>query len=290
MTSIPITRHFTDSHGVDITFHEWPVAQAKAVVQLVHGLGEHATRYVDLVRDLNRNGYHVYGSDHRGHGLTGVAMREAGHIAKQGQVGPGGMKAVFTDELELTSIIEAEQPNLPIVLIGQSWGSLIIQRLLDTDSARYSAVVLTGSTVALPGLLPNGGNDKKFVGAGETPLGGEWLSRKDGVAAEFRNDPLNFPESGLEVWGFPNAFKLLGLPKRGIKSTLPILLMAGTEDQLGGERGNTLLQKAFLRAGVRDVQLIIYHGARHEMFHELNYDEVFEDLIKWLDGEFATRS
>jgi len=287
MTELPITRTFTDSYGVEITFYEWPVANPKAIVQLVHGLGEHARRYEDLVRDLNRSGYHVYATDHRGHGQTGVNMRAAGIIKRQGNCGPGGMKAVFTDELELTSIIEGEQPGMPIALVGQSWGSLIIQRLLDTDSNRYAAVVLTGTTLALPGTLPNGGDDSKFVPKGTKPLGGEWLSRKDGVAEAFRNDPFNFPETGVEVWGLPNALRLLGVPRKRINSKLPILQMAGSEDQLGGERGNTLLQKAFVRAGIQDVHFIMYHGARHEVFHEINYDEAFSDFIGWLDERFA---
>jgi alpha-beta hydrolase superfamily lysophospholipase len=78
------------------------------------------------------------------------------------------------------------------------------------------------------------------------------------------------------------------VPKRSIRPELPILLMAGSEDHLGAERGNRMLQKAFMRAGVQDVELIIYHGARHEIFNEINYDEVLSDLVGWLDGEFAT--
>ena len=287
MTSLPIVRTFTDSHGVDITFYEWPVSAPKAVVQLVHGLGEHANRYVHLMKDLNRAGYHVYASDHRGHGQTGVSMRQAGLTQRQGQLGVGGMKAVFTDELELASIIEREQSGVPLVLLGHSWGSLISQRILDTDSARYAAVVLTGSTVALPGVLPNGGDDSKFVEKGTKPLGGEWLSRKPGVAEAFRTDPLNFPETAMAAFGFANCLKLIGVPKRSIRPELPILLMAGSEDHLGAERGNRMLQKAFMRAGVEDVELIVYHGARHEIFNEINYEEVLGDLLGWLDGEFA---
>lgn len=287
MTSLPLVRSFTDSHGVDITFYEWPVSAPKAVIQLVHGLGEHANRYVHLMKDLNRAGYHVYASDHRGHGQTGVSMRQKGLTKRQGELGVGGMKAVFTDELELASIIEREQAGVPLVLLGHSWGSLISQRLLDTDSDRYAAVVLTGSTLALPGILPNGGDDKRFVEKGTKPLGGEWLSRKPGIAEAFRNDPLNFPETAMEAFGFGNCLKLIGVPKKAIRPSLPMLLMAGSEDCLGAERGNLMLQKAFMRAGVEDVGLIVYHGARHEIFNEINYDEVFSDLLAWLDGEFA---
>ena len=290
MTSLPITKTFDDRQGVSITYFEWPVANPKAVVQLVHGLGEHANRYAHLIKDLNSAGYQVYATDHRGHGQTGVAMRAAGLIEKQGQLGPGGMRAVYDDERQLTDLIAAENAGLKIVLLGQSWGSLIIQRLLDADSNRYAAVVLTGSTLALPGTLPNGGNDAKFVPSGAKPLGGEWLSRKPGVAEAFRNDPLNFPETDVKAWGFPNALKLLGTPKRNINANLPILQMAGTDDQLGGERGNTLLQKAFLKAGIKDSKVIIYHGARHEVFNETNYEQVLADLLGWLDQRFGNRA
>jgi alpha-beta hydrolase superfamily lysophospholipase len=66
-----------------------------------------------------------------------------------------------------------------------------------------------------------------------------------------------------------------------------MLLMAGSEDAIGAERGNQLLLKALLRAGVKDVELVIYHGGRHEMFNETNKADVLSDLVEWLDGEFG---
>ena len=67
MTELPIVRTFTDSHGVEITFYEWPVASPRGVVQVAHGLGEHARRYDDFAARLNRAGFTVYADDHRGH-------------------------------------------------------------------------------------------------------------------------------------------------------------------------------------------------------------------------------
>ena len=287
MTALPLIRSFTDVHGVDVTFYEWPVANAHAVVQLIHGLGEHARRYDHVAQALNRAGYAVYASDHRGHGQTGVSMRNQGLTKKQGNLGPGGMKAVFTDELELSSLIEREQPGLPIALIGHSWGSMITQRMLDTDSHRYAAVVLTGSTLLLPGILPAGGFNKRWA---NTPngTGFEWLSRDASVGAAFAKDPLNFPEAAMQAFGIGNVLALIGVPKKTIKPELPILLMAGSEDALGAERGNQLLLKAFLRAGVQDVELIVYHQGRHEVFNEVNKEDVLGDLIAWLDGEFVS--
>ena len=285
MTELPLVRTFTDSHGLEITFYEWPVTKPKAAVQLVHGLGEHARRYDHVAEALNRAGYSVYASDHRGHGLTGLHQREGGLTKNKGNLGNGGMKAVFTDELELSSIIEVENPNLPIALIGHSWGSMISQRILDTDSNRYAAVVLSGSTLLIPGILPSGGFNKKWA---KTPSanGFEWLSRDSAVGAAFAKDPLNFPESAMQVFGLGNTLALIGVPKKSIRSDLPMLLIAGGEDAIGAERGNQMLLKALLRAGVQDVELIIYHEGRHEMFNELNQEDVIGDVIAWLDGEF----
>jgi alpha-beta hydrolase superfamily lysophospholipase len=74
MTELPIQRNFQDALGVKVTFYEWPVANPKAVVQIAHGLGEHARRYDDMAATLNRAGFSVYADDHRGHGQTGLAQ------------------------------------------------------------------------------------------------------------------------------------------------------------------------------------------------------------------------
>jgi alpha-beta hydrolase superfamily lysophospholipase len=74
MTDLPIQRTFKDSSGVEIYFYEWPVATSKAIVQIAHGLGEHARRYDHMAATLNRAGFSVYADDHRGHGQTGLGQ------------------------------------------------------------------------------------------------------------------------------------------------------------------------------------------------------------------------
>jgi alpha-beta hydrolase superfamily lysophospholipase len=111
----------------------------------------------------------------------------------------------------------------------------------------------------------------------------EWLSRDRTVGEAFVKDPLCFGETAIEVFGIANVAGLVSLPSRNLPSDLPILLIAGSEDPLGAERGNTMLLKAFRRAGVQDVTMIIYPEARHEVFNELNKDEVLTDLVAWLE-------
>jgi alpha-beta hydrolase superfamily lysophospholipase len=289
MTALPIVRIYTDAEGIDITFYEWPVAQPKGCVQLVHGLGEHARRYDHLAAALNRAGYSVYADDHRGHGATGLRMTAEGTTKKQGNLGKGGMAAVFEGVCQLSHIIVGENPEEPLVLLGHSWGSMIAQRIFNKYSDEYDGLVLSGSSILIPGVTPSSGFNKKWA---KTPnsTGYEWLSRDEEVGREFLADPKNFPETAIQVFGITNAAKLMGIPSKQIDSHVPILLMAGSDDPLGGEKGNKRLLDAYRKAGVHDVELVVYHDARHEIFNEINKEEVIEDLVAWLDDRLAVHT
>lgn len=289
MTALPIVRIYTDAQGIDITFYEWPVAKPKGCVQLVHGLGEHARRYDHLAAALNRAGFSVYADDHRGHGATGLRMTAEGTTKKQGNLGKGGMSAVFEGVRQLSHIIVGENPEEPLVLLGHSWGSMIAQRIFNKYSDEYDGLVLSGSSILIPGVTPSSGFNKKWA---KTPnsSGYEWLSRDEEVGREFLADPKNFPETAIQVFGITNAAKLMGIPSKQIDSHVPILLMAGSEDPLGGEKGNKRLLDAYRKAGVHDVELVVYHDARHEIFNEINKDEVIADLVAWLDDRLVVHT
>jgi alpha-beta hydrolase superfamily lysophospholipase len=282
MTTLPLIRTFTDDYGIEITFYEWPVADAKAIVQLAHGLGEHARRYDHVAAALNRAGYSVYADDHRGHGVTGANQVKRGQIKRQGNLGKGGMTATFEEVHQLTEMIRAENPSLPIFLLGHSWGSMLAQRILKTHANEYAGVILSGSTLMLPGVVPSAGFNKRWDKEPNS-TGKEWLSRDREVGIRFNADPLIFPETAMEVFGFFEVSKLLGIPSKKLPNEIPVMLIAGGDDPLGGERGNTLLMNAFRKAGVQDVTLIVYPEARHEVFNELNKEEVIADVIEWLN-------
>jgi len=288
MTTLPLVRTFIDAQGIEITFYEWPVAEPRAVVQIAHGLGEHAMRYNHVAASLNRAGYSVYADDHRGHGQTGKRMIERAEIKRMGNLGKGGMSATVAQVFELSELIKTELPNLPIFLLGHSWGSMLAQKILNQSSESYAGAVLSGSTLMLPGVAPTSGFNKKWD---KTPNKStkEWLSSDESVGRDFMKDPLCFGETAIEVFGITNVAGLVSLPSKKISSDFPVLLIAGSEDPLGAERGNMMLAKAFTRAGVKDVTMIIYPNARHEVFNELNKQEVLADLTNWLNASLEAR-
>ena len=282
MTDLPITRVFTDSFGVEISYYVWPIEKPKAVIQIAHGLGEHARRYDHLAKVLNAAGYTVYADDHRGHGVTGANQVASGQTKIMGNLGPGGIKAAFEQVHEFSQLIRKENPGLKFVLIGHSYGSFIAQKLVNQYSHEYDAVVLSGSSLLVPGVLGSGSFNKKWdKEPGAT--GYEWLSRDKQVGLDFVADKHTFYAAAAKVFGPQNAIQLFFTPSSKIKKDLPILLQAGSDDPIGGERGNEMLANTYRnKSELENVTAIIYHDARHEVYNELNKDEVIHDLLGFI--------
>jgi alpha-beta hydrolase superfamily lysophospholipase len=283
MTELPIKRVFIDASNVEIKFYEWPVADPKAVVQIAHGLGEHARRYDQMAAALNRAGFSVYADDHRGHGQTGLGQIERKQIKKLGNLGQGGMDATFKQVLDFSKLIKSENPGKPLIFVGHSWGSFIAQKVINNSSDLYDAVVLSGSALTMPGYLATGDFNKvwkKLPGS----TGYEWLSRDVEVQKKFVADPLTFLAAAMQVFGVANSLKLFGTPSKNVRSDLPILVQVGEADPIGGEYSNKALVEAYRKkAGIQDIELFVYHDARHEIYNELNKDNILQDLIKWIN-------
>ena len=283
MTELPIKRSFNDDFGVEIMFYEWPVAEPKAVIQIAHGLGEHARRYDQMAATLNKAGLSVYADDHRGHGQTGLRQLENKQIKRLGNLGPGGMAATYKQVADFSKLIKAENPNRPLVLLGHSWGSFIAQKIINKYSDIYDAVILSGSALTMPGYLATGDFNKvwkKIPGS----TGYEWLSRDVEIQNKFVEDPLTFLALAMQVFGVKNSLQLFGTPSKEIRRDLPILVQVGEADPIGGEYSNKALVEAYRKnAGIDDIELFVYHECRHEIYNELNKDAIIEDLITWVN-------
>jgi len=284
MTELPIKRSFKDDHGVEIMFYEWPVAEPKAVIQIAHGLGEHARRYDLMAATLNRAGFSVYADDHRGHGQTGVKQLENKQIKRLGNLGPGGMQATYKQVADFSKLIKSENPNRALVLLGHSWGSFIAQKLINKYSDMYDAVVLSGSALTMPGYLATGDFNKvwkKLPGS----TGYEWLSRDVEIQNKFVADPLTFLAAAAQVLGIKNSLQMFGKPSKEIRTDLPILVQVGEADPIGGEYSNKALVEAYRKnAAIDDIELFVYHECRHEIYNELNKEAIIADLVEWINS------
>jgi alpha-beta hydrolase superfamily lysophospholipase len=274
-------RTFVDAKGVTIHYYTWAAAKPNGVVQLVHGLGEYATRYEALAQALVAAGYSVYADDHRGHGRTGVEQH-LGNMKRLGKLGPGGLRATIEEVRQLTAIIRSENSGLPVAILGQSWGSLMIQDILNHYADDYDAAILTGTAYRQPGSMNAGNLNAKHKHLGTT--GSEWLSRDTAVSQAFLEDPLTFYADTLKLFGLADGLRLFGVPTKHIGKDIPLLIAIGSDDSLGGEKSvRSLAERYISRSRLSDVEVIVYDGARHEIFNETNKDEVITDLVAWLD-------
>ena len=273
--------HITDSHGVDIFYHRWPAqGSPRLALHLVHGLGEHLFRYQHVIDHLTSNAVEVWGHHQRGHGLTGQ-KQWGDDVSRWGRLGPGGMEAVLDNTATITKMARQEHPDIPVVFLGHSWGSLVGQILLNRGGASLlDGVVFTGTSYRMPGFMNSGDLNAKHKHLGDT--GAEWLSRDVAVQEAFFADPWTFEAKTLKLFGVKDSAKLLGRPQP-VGKDLPLLLMVGTDDSLGGEKGTRKLADAYRRAGgLSNITVKVYDGARHEVFNETNKDDVLADLTSWL--------
>lgn len=271
---------FVDAHGVEIVYSTWRAGRPKGIVQIAHGVGEHSLRYERLAQELVRAGWTVVANDHRGHGRTGLGQWDGDH-AKLGRLGVGGLRAAIDVVEQMTTVARQETPGVPLVLFGQSWGSLMAQRILNTSSESYDGVVLSATAYRLPGWMNGGDLNKRHAALGPTRF--EWLSRDRAVVDAFDADPLTVDADVMGLFGLPDTLRLLGVPRRGIPHDVPVLLQVGSDDSLGGPRSVEKLAAAYRRrGGLTDVVVQVYEGARHEIYNETNRDEVVADLVAWL--------
>jgi alpha-beta hydrolase superfamily lysophospholipase len=274
-----------------IVYYRWPaVAATRAVVQIAHGLGEHALRYAHVAAFLNDAGFTVYANDHRGHGRTAESPDSYGDF------GNSGWDAVVADAVEFTRIIKRREPGLPVFLLGHSMGSFVAQQYILDDSALIAGCVLSGS--AAPDLIAHlveevGASGLEALNTpfepARTPF--DWLSRDQAAVDAYVADPacgFNMSERARE--STKNAWERAsdGEQLKRIRSDLPIYILAGDADPVNQnlEALKPVAQR-YRAAGVADVTERYYAGGRHEMFNEINRDEVMQDLLVWLQRILA---
>jgi len=289
MTAQPQTTPLSTPDGTKITVYTWPASQPHGVLQVTHGMGEHALRYAELAERLNVAGWTVVAQDHRGHGASASSEESLG------QIGAEGWTALVSDIDVVRDHAIEQAAGVPFVLFGHSMGSFAVQQYLPANSAQLDGVVLTG-TAALdllePALDLDAPLDLAMFNAPFAPARTDfdWLSRDPDRVDAYIADPLT--GFGLDVDATKALFagaRFLADPDAfdQVRSDLPVHIAVGEADPVNA--GLALAQPVVDRyraAGLTDVEYTVYPGARHELTNETNRDEFATDLIRWLDARY----
>ena len=296
--------YFDSLGGGRIHACRWtPEGEIKAVVQIGHGIAEHAMRYEDFAGFLNSRGILVVAEDHMGHGLS----------MKTGTQGyfDGGWFTAAADCHKLTELTMEEYPNVPYILYGHSMGSFLARTLLTEypDSGIAGAIIcgtgwMSGAVLkaglAACGLLCKKDEKEPSQLLNKLVFGGynkrvehqrtssDWLSRDDGSVDAYIADPLCgfIASAGLMrdmLTGITHIQKPENLDK--LQKQLPVFFIAGGDDPVG-DYGKGVRQAAqeFEKAGMEKVAIRIYPLCRHEIHNEINRQEVYEDVSQWIES------
>lgn len=273
---------FTSEDELTLHVHEWqPDAPPQGVVQIAHGMGEHAARYTPLAHALTVQNYVVYADDHRGHGLT--------MHAGPGVLGDNGWNLLVEDLAALTHIARERHPALPVILLGHSLGSFATQQYLVDHAPLINGAVLCGTTAVdelLQFLVRNGGDMMTAFNAPFQPArtDADWLSRDEAQVDAYIADPLcgfTLDEQAMSELAAAATEKLA--TPRGIPTDLPLYVMVGDHDPVNQNLTlSDLAVKRYRRAGLTNLTYRIYPGARHELFNETNHNTITAELTAWI--------
>ena len=278
-----------------------PEGIPKGVVQLTHGMAEHILRYDGLAQALNDAGFVVVGHNHLGHGETAVTK---GFFTRK-----GGWDALISDMHKVRQDTQKEYPGIPYFLLGHSMGSFLARCYLTEHSLGLRGAVLSGTGAFSPAeariglllsrimiLLGRGGRPSKLIDTlafssnnkpfspAKTPF--DWLSRDPRQVQAYVDDPL----CGFlfTARGYHDLFSGLNRLTRTqdlktIDKNLSVLFLSGSHDPVGKNgAGMKRVADDFRAAGLSDITVKLYPDARHEVFNELNRQEVYGDLANWL--------
>lgn len=306
---------FPSRNGRD-TIQGWvyePTVTPRAVVQIVHGLGEHSRRYFRLITRLLDAGFVVAADDHAGHGSTAMA---SGIWA---DAGDDAAAVVVADEQTLRERVRALHPELPYVVYGHSWGSMIARAVAEESSDEIDGLVLGGIAARMRGLestldraalaaepdptalasdanvaaLFDGFTDRFGDDAGPT----DWVARDGDVVRDHAVDPLNnfgAPMTVRFLRGFADLYDRANADAfyDALRPDLPVLILAGDQDPVAGNgEGAYAVANRLVETGHPDVRTRVYTGFRHEVHNEPEIrDEVASEIVDFVDRVAAGKS
>ncbi len=286
-----------------------PIRKPRAVVQAVHGFGEHSRRYLHMIGTLLDAGFVVCADDHVAHGKT------AADADTWGDPGGKGFATYIEDEHSLRELVMNDYPGIPYFMFGHSWGSMIARGYAARHGEGMSGMILCGVCSQLRGadLLCERDDMRKMIDSGlgredgsrfqailfsgmtsrfENPrTPNDWIAGDPDVVADHASDPFNNltnPPTVQLIHDFVELYRLIEADDWAAKvpRELPVYLIAGDMDPCCNY-GEGLYHVAN-RLGITGhnaIKVRCYSGERHEIHNEPHLrGEVEQGIVEFIDG------
>lgn len=296
-------RRFPSATGLcDIRYRMWIPQEVRAAVQITHGMAEHIDRYDAFARYLAKQGFLVYGMDNAGHGKSLKPDMPKGYFGQK-----NGWDALIADMHTLYELMHKDYPATAFILFGHSMGSFMARSYAARYPQDFESYIFSGTAGKNPvakigrmlanreikkglAMVPSqklhalgaGSYNKKFKNP-RTDC--DWLTRDEAVVDAYLADELcGFPFTPCGMRDLLDGLIEISDKKWAKKvPDKPILLISGERDAVGSfSKGVRQVEKRLVRSGHR-VCCKLYPQARHEVLNELNKDEVYDDVLLFLE-------
>ncbi len=278
--------------------------EPRGIIQLSHGMVDHVQRYAHVAKFFTENGYIFAGNDHLGHGLSVDAEDDYGYFATK-----DGVDTVLRDLHSFNKHLRELYPDVPLILMGHSMGSFLARLYAVKYPHTVSGVIIMGtagknSLVGMGKLLAKAiktlygeRHRSKLLKSLSTGAYAKHFSKSEGSRAWLTRDAsmvsadLEDPRTNFTFTSSAYIDLFTMLQKCNSKESfnaypkeMPTIIMSGDCDPVGDfGKGVNYVYKQLLLAGGTNIRLKIYEGARHELFNEIGYEEVFADMLAFAE-------
>lgn len=289
----------------ELTVYHYPVSGnfIRGVFQIVHGMNEYVDRYQEFIEFLNQQGYAVIAHDQLGHGPNVKDVLDLGYFADK-----DGPAYLIKDVHTVNHRIHTLYPDVPIILLGHSMGSMISRWYCQLYPETITAFIMMG------GLGPGNASENKvnrllmkslcfvmgkrgrskfisdfafkpYLKGIENPINScAWLTKDEEICKKYKADPLctfDFTYQGfidiLDLREYVNSDEWFNK----FNKQLPMLITSGELDPCGEFGAALKVIYDRLNPSMSDLTMKLYPGDRHEILNELDKDQVYQDILEW---------
>lgn len=267
---------YTTHDGLKLYLQAWlPDEDAKASLLLVHGLGEHSSRYAHVAEKLVKEGVSVFTFDGRGHGKS--ESKPTAYFANY--------KDYLKDIDALYEKVKTYVPQKPSFIFGHSMGGGLVAAYALEHQPKTDGIILSA-----PALMPDDNLSPLLIKisglvSAITPklkvlkLDATKISRDPKEVEKYKIDPLVYQDPVPARTGH----ELLKLMNNSLASAthfkFPVLLLHGTADKLTNPKGT---EKFFRSISSKDKTFHRYEGLYHELVNEPEKEKIIQDLVDWV--------